>query len=69
MAESGEDFIHKLHIALKEVEETQYWLDLLLATGFLDAKQHTSVSKDAQEVARMLTSSIKTKKLRQAKRI
>lgn len=35
-AESKADFIHKLSIALKEANETEYWLDLLHQSEFLD---------------------------------
>ena len=36
--QSKKDFISKLHISLKEASETQYWLELLNATGYLDEK-------------------------------
>ena len=39
-AESDNDFIHKLHIALKETNETEYWLDLLYATQYLNEKEN-----------------------------
>jgi len=35
-AESKKDFIHKLSIALKEANETEYWIDLLIDTNYLD---------------------------------
>ena len=37
--QSKKDFISKLHISLKEASETQYWLELLNATNFLDEKE------------------------------
>ena len=37
-AQSRMDFLNKLNIALKEVDETEYWLDLLYATNYLDKK-------------------------------
>jgi len=59
-AESTKDFIHKLTIALKEAEETQYWLELLFATGFINKRMFDSVNKDAEELVRLLVASIKT---------
>ena len=39
-AESDSDFIHKLQIGLKEANETEYWLDLLYATQYLNEKEN-----------------------------
>ena len=61
-SESGKDFIHKLSIALKELSETRYWLDLLLASEYISSDMHESVSDDLNEVGKLLTSSIKTRK-------
>ncbi len=61
-AESKADFIHKLSIALKEANETEYWLDLLNETDFLDTKDYISYQKDIKEILRLLISIIKTSK-------
>ncbi len=61
-AESGQDFIHKLSIALKEVSETQYWLKLLYHSGYITEIEFNSILADTVEVGKILTSSIKTKK-------
>ncbi len=61
-AESGIDFIHKLSIAQKEISETQYWLELLSATDYLNLVEYSSIDNDAEEIMRLLTSSILTKK-------
>ena len=61
-AESTADFIHKLNIALKEAQETHYWISLLKDTLFIDQKMYDSMSKDANELIAMLVSSIKTSK-------
>lgn len=45
-AQSTADFIAKLHIALKEADETGYWLELLLASGYISDKQAASLRKD-----------------------
>ena len=62
-AESSADFIHKLNIALKEADETLYWISLLKDTRLIDEKMYGSISKDANQLIAMLVSSIKTTKL------
>jgi four helix bundle protein len=61
-AESKADFIHKLSIALKEANETDYWIDLLHQTNYLIAKEHQSIKTDILELIKLLTSIIKTSK-------
>lgn len=61
-AESKADFIHKLAIAQKEINETIYWLRLLNATNLLDDPLFESLNNNAIEILKMLTSSIKTTK-------
>lgn len=61
-AESKPDFIHKLAIALKEANETEYWLELLLATKYLDRPAFDSLHRDTTELLKLLTSIIKTAK-------
>ncbi len=61
-AESDADWIHKLSIAQKEANETLYWLDLLAATDYLSDEQYKSIYSDVDEVCRLITSSILTKK-------
>jgi four helix bundle protein len=61
-AQSPQDFIHKLSIALKEASETNYWLRLLRDGDILDAKLANSILGDCEEIQRMLTASIKTSK-------
>ena len=65
-AESALDFIHKLSIAQKEAGETLYWLELLFKTDFLTSTEYESIYKDTEEIMRLLTSSILTKKKRLA---
>lgn len=62
-AEQGEsraDFIHKLAIALKEANETDYWLDLLQETDYLSENAFASIKADLLELLKLLTSIIKT---------
>ena len=63
-AESAKDFIHKLSIGLKEINETEYWLDLLFATGFIESKIYNSLKDDCIALLKLLTASVKTSKLR-----
>ena len=58
-AQSRMDFLNKLNIALKEADETEYWLDLLHATNYLDDTQYESVNSDCAELIKLLTSIIK----------
>jgi len=59
-AESNADFVHKMAIALKEASETEYWLDLLHQSDFMDDKDHLSITADLTELLRLLTAIIKT---------
>ncbi len=61
-AESKADFIHKLAIALKEANETEYWLDLLVESNLMNDKLYESFKKDVKEILKLLISSIKTSK-------
>ena len=60
-AQSKADFIHKLSIALKEADETIYWLKNLHVGGYND-KEFESIHNDAEELVKILVSSIKTLK-------
>ncbi|NMR34687.1 four helix bundle protein [Chryseobacterium aquaticum] len=61
-AQSKADFINKLSIALKEANETQYWLELLFKTNFLNTELFHLHTKQNDELISMLTASIKTSK-------
>ena len=61
-AESKADFIHKMSIALKEANETEYWILLLYKTEYFDEKAFNSVIHDITEILKLLTSIIKTAK-------
>ena len=62
--ESKLDFIHKLTISLKEANETEYWLNILKDTGYIDDRMFKSINKDCIEIIKLLTSIIKTSKSR-----
>ena len=61
-AESSADFIHKLSIALKEANETEYWLSLLMDSKYLSDDQMQSILEDNISIIKLLISIIKTKK-------
>ena len=50
------------YIALKEAAEILYWLELLHETGYLTDDKYTSISRDAEELRRLLSSVTKTMK-------
>jgi len=60
--QSEADFISKLSIAQKETGETMYWLELLHESDFLKYNEYDSIYNDAEELIKLLTSSIKTVK-------
>ena len=59
-AQSVADFISKINIALKEANETFYWLSLLRDTGYLTIEESRSIQRDAQELVRILAAILKT---------
>ena len=61
-AQSRSDFINKLNIALKESDETDYWLTLLYKADILDKRSYDSIHNDCLELIRLLTSIVKTSK-------
>ena len=61
-AQSRKDFISKLHIALKEAGETDYWLDIIHTAEYLTDDEYQSLKADNDELLRLLTSIIKTTK-------
>jgi len=67
--QSTKDFLSKLSIASKEARETKYWIDLLVATNFIN-KNHKSIQSllsDIDEINKLLTSIIKTTQERRVK--
>ena len=61
-AQSAMDFINKLSIALKEANETQYWLELLYESGFIGETEYNSIYADCSRIVATLVKIIKTKK-------
>ncbi len=63
-AQSPADFIHKLSISLKECGESQYWLELLLDSNYLNKNEFDNLYSKSNEIHKMLSSSILTTKQR-----
>ena len=61
-AQSKADFVSKLSIALKEADESQYWLELLVESEIIDETVFSTLNEDLKEIIALLTSSIKTAK-------
>ena len=61
-AQSPADFVNKLSIALKECNETLYWLNILHDTEYVSKEQFDSMNTDCQELLALLIASIKTTK-------
>ena len=59
-AESRDDFVHKLRIALKEAAETSYWLNILGETDYIYPKLYNSLNSDCIELIKLLTNIINT---------
>ena len=61
-AQSKADFVSKMHIALKEAAETEYWIRLLNMSEYIDDKTSNSLLNDCLEIKRILIASITTAK-------
>ncbi len=57
-AERRSDYVHKLSIALKEADETQYWLEVLSLSNIIDENEYASMNNDVKEIIALLTSII-----------
>ena len=60
--QSKADFTSKMSIALKEANETEYWLCLLMDTDFISENQFMSLQSDSKELIAMLVATVKTSK-------
>lgn len=61
-AESKADFIHKMAIAQKEANETDYWIELLFQSKYLEQIQYQSIVSDVNELNKIIASIIITSK-------
>ena len=62
MAQSRADFLSKMHIALKECNETKYWLELLFQAGYLPEAAYNSIYADCCSLLRLLITIVKSTK-------
>lgn len=58
-AQSGLDFLNKMNIALKEANESLYWLSLLKETEYINDAMYSSMHKDADEIVSLLVIIVK----------
>ena len=61
-AESKKDFVHKMHIALKECNESIYWIEIIRSTIFSESKEIADLYNNCYSILRLLKASIKTAK-------
>ena len=61
-AQSSKDFVSKMNIALKEADETDYWLGKLYTGNYITEHQYQSMHNDNEEIVKILTKIIKTMK-------
>lgn len=61
-AQTKADFITKMHIALKEANESRNWIEILHRTGFFDDAVFISIHNDIAEIIKLLTSILNTAK-------
>ena len=64
-AQGTKDFISKFEIALKECNESDYWLDILLSTNSIEKNRCLKLRADCDEIRKMLISSVTTMKNKQ----
>jgi len=62
-AQSKADFIHKMNIALKEANETEYWLRLLKDSDYISENQFNSIHPESIELVKLLISIVKSSKI------
>ena len=67
-AQGTKGFISKFEISLKEVYETEYWLDLLFETGYVDEQTYKPIQNKCGTIRRMLISTIITLKEKKQKK-
>lgn len=59
-AQTNPDFLTKMNIALKEADESQYWLDVLRRSNIISDVEYNSLNEDLRQIIAMLVSTIKT---------
>jgi four helix bundle protein len=59
-AESPNDFIHKLKIALKELNETKVWLQIIVRSQMILINEFFGLQNECDELCRIISASVKT---------
>ena len=62
-AQSRKDFLHKYEIALKEIRETKYWIEVIIESEIIEAKKFNSLLEETEEILKILVAT--TKKLKE----
>ena len=63
-AESGNDFVHKMKICLKELNESHIWLKIIARSDLQSASQVDAIMLECEELCRIINASIQTMKKR-----
>ena len=66
-AQTDPDYLTKINIALKEADETQYWLEVLLRSKLISETEFNSMNNDLKELIAMLVSTVKKLKQKSQK--
>ncbi len=61
-AQSKADFLNKMNVALKEANDTEYWLMLLRDSKYMDEKSYNSIHPNCSELIKLLASIVKSTK-------
>jgi four helix bundle protein len=65
-AKSPADFINKMEGSLQELDETSYWLELLVESNIMSAEKLTDLQKETNELTAIFVASVKTTKKNRA---
>ena len=66
-AQTDPDYLTKINIALKEADETQYWLEVLQLSHYITEEEYNSLNEDVKELIAMLVSTVKKLKQKSSK--
>jgi four helix bundle protein len=66
-AESSKDFIHKLKISLKELNETAVWLQIIIRSEMIPGEECMDLQKECDELCKIISASVRTSKKRRKK--
>ena len=58
--QSRRDFLSKMNIALKEADETEYWIELLIDENYIDSQNGEKLLNQCKEICKILNSIVKT---------